>query len=156
MRIVDRIFGKNLDLSSTPLEPGVTRADAEAVARYERLLASSSPKTIERVHVEAFEKLTPAQLDLLFERFSAEAATAAERPADARPKSLAKAAARSEKRRPGAIRRALGDTDDPVVRTVVGYTILDTVADIALTSALWASFDGGLGFDGWLDGGDWW
>ena len=26
----------------------------------------------------------------------------------------------------------------------------------ALTSALWASFDGGLGFDGWLDGGDWW
>ena len=42
------------------------------------------------------------------------------------------------------------------MRTVVGYTILDTVADIALTSALWASFDGGLGFDGWLDGGDWW
>ncbi len=155
MNLSDRIFGRKLDLPSAPLHH-VTREDAAAVARYEQLLASSSPRTIERVHVEAFEKLTPTQLDLLFDRFTAEAATGGDAPADARPKSLAKAAARLEKRRPGAIRRALGSTSDPVLATVVGYSILDTIADIAVTSALWASFDEGIGFSGWLDGGDWW
>ncbi|MDN4614113.1 hypothetical protein P5G50_06565 [Leifsonia sp. F6_8S_P_1B] len=154
MNIVDRIFGRRLDLETPPPPTGTTRADAEAVAQYERMLASSSAKTIERVHVEAFERLSPQQLDLLFERFTAEAPTAADSPADARPKSLAKAAARSEKRRPGTIRRVLGGAGDPVVDTIVGYTMLDTIADIAWTSALWASWDGGVG-DGWFGGDRW-
>lgn len=72
MNIVDRVFGRKLDLPTERLD-GVTREDGAAVARYERLVASSSSRTIQRVHVEAFEKLTPAQLDLLFERFTAEA-----------------------------------------------------------------------------------
>lgn len=154
MGIVDRIFGRRLDLQTAPPPPAASRADADAVAEYERMLASSSAKTIERVHVEAFERLTPQQLDLLFERFTAEAPTRAESPADARPRSLAKAAARSEKRRPGTLRRVLGGTGDPVVDTIVGYTMLDTIADIAWTSALWANWDAGAG-DGWF-GGDWW
>ncbi|GAA4136723.1 hypothetical protein [Leifsonia shinshuensis] len=155
MNIVDRVFGRKLDLPTERLD-GVTREDGAAVARYERLVASSSSRTIQRVHVEAFEKLTPAQLDLLFERFTAEATPGGDAPADARPKSLAKAAARLEKRRPGAIRRILANSDDPLVAAVVGYSILDTIADIAVTSALWATFDDGAGFGGWLDEGDWW
>lgn len=155
MNIIDRVFGRKLELPAEQ-PTGVTREDSAAVERYERLIASSSPRTIQRVHVEAFEKLTPAQLDLLFERFSAEATTGRDTPTDARPKSLATAAARLEKRRPGAIRRILGTTNDPVISTIVGYSILDTVADIAVTSALWATFDEGIGFGGWIDGDDWW
>ena len=156
MNIIDRVFGRKLDLPTERLD-GVTREDTAAVARYERFVSSSSSsRTIQRVHVGAFEKLSPAQLDLLFEHFTAEATAGGDAPADARPKSLAKAAARLEERRPGAIRRILGNTNHPLVAAMVGYSILDTIADIAVTSTLWATFDEGIGFSGWLDGDDWW
>ncbi|MFF1572458.1 hypothetical protein ACFVWR_06890 [Leifsonia sp. NPDC058292] len=155
MNLLNRILGRKLDLPTDLVPAGTTHADLDAVRRYERLLRSSSPSAIEAVHVEAFERLTPAQLDLLFERFAADAGTDDEPPVDATPRSLARAAARSEKRRPGTLRRILGEPGDPLTQTLIGYSILDTVADVAITSALWAGFDNGAGFGGWFDGDLW-
>ena len=155
MNILDRILGRKSDL---PVEfPGVTRADAAAVQRYERMLRSAPSSTIEAIHVEAFEKLTPAQLDLLFERFTAAADTDADRPRDARPKTLARSAARAEARKPGAITRIIG-SDPANANTIswVGLSILDTIADLAVTSAIWSAWDDGYaGSAGWDDFGDW-
>lgn len=84
MNAIDRIFGSRADLPVVDLPTGVSRHDALAVERYERMLRSAPRTTIVQAHVEAFEKLTPRQFDLLFERFTA-AAHEAERP-HARPR----------------------------------------------------------------------
>lgn len=141
------------------------RADAAAVDDYERMLRTAPPATLERIHAEAFERLTPAQLDVLFERFVSRAESAAERPRDARPRSLAKAAARAESRRPGAIGRLLSpdetgsaehkaSVDD--ARGWVGYSLLDTIALYAVSSAVWEAWEvdapGGII---WGDVDDW-
>lgn len=157
MGLLDRIMGRRLDLEPEPRPAGATTDDLRAVDRYDRLLRTADPATIERAHVEAFERLTPAQLDLLFERFTAEA-TPADAPADARPASLARTAARVEGRERGSLRRLLGrrDGDAPANATAAdwtGATLLDTVATYAIASAVWDTWDvdGVASGWGWFD-----
>lgn len=159
MGFLDRIMGRRLDLEPEPRPAGATTDDLRAVDRYDRLLRTADPATIERAHVEAFERLTPAQLDLLFERFTA-AATAADAPADARPASLARTAARVEGRERGLLRRLLGRRDGaapaPASATTADWTgasILDTVATYAIASAVWDAWDvdGVASGWGWFD-----
>ncbi|MGR0320357.1 hypothetical protein [Agromyces sp. ZXT2-3] len=119
---------------------------------------------LEQAHVEAFERLTPTQLDLLYERLTATATTDDERPADARPESLARSAARAERRRPGTITQTLDETQErATTNAVVGYSILDAVIWYSLASVAWSTwspppddltdapatdeFDAGGGFD---------
>ena len=90
-----RLFGR--EDQSAEQRPAATarRSDDEiAVERYEYLLRTAPPETIEKVHTEAFSKLTPQQRDILFEKLTAHA-DANERPADAAPATLAKAATRA-------------------------------------------------------------
>ena len=151
MGLIDRIFGRKHELDSEPRSPGASTEDDPAVEQYQRMLRDADPDTIERVHVEAFEKLTPEQLDAVFQRFTDSAATDQEKPADARPSSLARSAAQSESRHPGAIARALNPEVDGVpVGTLVAGSLLDTVATVAIASALWGTWDAdpGLGADG--------
>ncbi|WP_431278599.1 hypothetical protein [Leifsonia poae] len=163
MNLLDRILGRKSDLEPEALPAGTSRADALAVDRYERMLRTAPPETIERIHVEAFEKLTPAQLDLMFERFTAEAGADDEKPTDARPASLAKSATRAEARKPGAIRRTLrvdestaAGTADPALNGLVGYSIFDSIANFAIASVVWDAWDDGFaGSGGWGDFGDW-
>ena len=127
--------------------PAGSPDDTAALDRYERMLASAPTATIERVHVEAFERLTPAQLDQLFERFTASAATEDDRPADARPASLARSVLRPDARKPGAIARMLGaDPAGVALNAWVSASILETLSGFAFASAFWGPW--GYGDDG--------
>ncbi|MGR0221523.1 hypothetical protein [Agromyces sp. ZXT2-6] len=135
MALTDRVFGaKRKPPSSRSSE---SRSDGLIVDRYQRMLLTADTGAIERVHVEAFERLTPEQLRVLFERFTNGATDDDEKPTDPRPASLARSAAHSERRRPGAIARTLGPgaTGIPVGIWATS-SILETVAAFALPSAL--------------------
>ena len=141
MRMIDRIFGRKVELESEPVPVGVSIADARAVDSYQRMLRNAPPDVIERAHVEAFERLTPAQLDLLFERLTKDAEQTDERPADAQPASLARSAERAERRRPGAIRRSLEALDPGVGASVwLGASILDAVVWYSIASVAWSAW----------------
>ena len=98
MGLMDRILGRKVELEKAPVPAGMTIADARAVDRYQQMLRTAPTDVIERAHVEAFERLTPAQLDLLFERLTADAEQNDERPVDAKPASLARSTARAGRR----------------------------------------------------------
>jgi hypothetical protein len=179
MGFLDRIMGR-LDLEPETLPADAATGDLRAVDRYDRLLRTADRDTIERAHVEAFERLTPTQLDLLFQRFAA-GAPGEDAPADARPESLARTAARVETRERGALRRLLGR--DATSGAASGGTIgaaagaapgtapgtaagaapgtgsadwtgaalLDTVATYAIASAVWDTWD----VDGVASGWGW-
>ncbi|TFW00176.1 hypothetical protein [Orlajensenia leifsoniae] len=158
MNLIDRILGRKADLVQEQPPEGPTRQDALAVQQYERMLRTAPTSTIEQVHIDAFEKLTPAQLDLLFDRFTAAAPSRTERPADAHPRSLARSAAQTEVRKPGTLRRILGgNPDNPGADAWMQSSLLYTIAEYSLASAIWVDWDAGSsGLGGWGDLGDWW
>lgn len=112
--------------------------DAGALDRSERLLRSAPPRTVEQVHVAAFERLTPAERTAVFERLSA---STAEPPADSSATALGRAAARAEGGRQGALSQALG-TDGPgaALSSAVSAAILGVVATYAASSAAWEAW----------------
>lgn len=158
MNAIDRIFGPRADLAVEELETGTSRHDALAVERYESMLRSAPRTTIVQAHVEAFEKLTPSQLDLLFERFTAAATNNAERPTDAQPRNLALSAVRTESRAPGTISNLLRVDEAPAEPTCTrGRSLLQIIARYAMSSNAWASWGGVyMGAGIWDDGGEWW
>ncbi|MFC5931438.1 hypothetical protein D6T64_07720 [Cryobacterium melibiosiphilum] len=155
---------------SAPRAP--QRTDDEiAVERYQYLLRTAPPETIEQVHTEAFSKLTDEQRDLLFRQLT-ETVAPSERPKDAQPASLAKAATRAELREPGTLTRSFGDQGGQGgqrgmgMGSMIGGSLLGTVAGFVIGSALVSAFmpmDGGgadaasegdAGSDAGADGGD--
>ncbi len=135
MSFFDRIFG-----APTP-EPerrgaGVRTDDDRAVERYRYLLQTAPPETIEQVHAEAFEKLSPEQRRLVFDEL-ARTAPAGEAPVDDQPATLARAATRSELRQPGTMERSLAG---PSFGQMVGASLLGTVAGYVIGSALASAF----------------
>lgn len=135
MSFFDRLFG-----AQTPqpeARPSGVRGDDErAVERYRYLLQTAPPETIERVHAEAFERLTPEQRTLVFDEL-ARTAPAGEAPANDEPAALARAATRSELRQPGTIERSL---TAPSFGQMVGASLLGTVAGYVIGSALASAF----------------
>ena len=141
MGLLDRIFGRKVELEPETEPANVPPRDAAAVEQYEQFLRTAPQDVLEQAHVEAFERLTPAQLDLLFERLTATATTDDERPADALPESLAHSAARAERRRPGTIAQTLDETQARAeTNALVGYSILDAVVWYSLASVAWNSW----------------
>ena len=142
MGFLDRLLGRD-EPERSPARPAAPkRTDDEiAVERYEYLLRTAPPETIEQVHTEAFSKLTEEQRDLLFRRLS-ENADAAERPANAEPATLAQAATRQELRQPGTLARSFGGQGQGGLGFggMVGSTILGTVAGYVIGSALVSAF----------------
>jgi hypothetical protein len=115
-------------------------ADAHALERYEKMLASAPPAVVEGVHAKAFERLSPEQRKAVFDRLS-DAASADERPADASPGALARAASRAEARERGAVARMLGtDAHGAALSSAVGAAILGAVAAYAASSAVWEAW----------------
>ncbi len=93
--------------SDSDASPGaISSADRTAIARYDYLLHTADPHQIEQVHREAFERLTPAQRDQIQQRMHAEL-PAHEGPRTSGADDLARAAARTEARRPGTLRNLL-------------------------------------------------
>lgn len=76
------------------------REDRAAIARYDYLLRTADPDQVERMHREAFERLTPAQRAHVRSRMDADLAPN-ERPRSDAPADLARTAARAEAQRPG-------------------------------------------------------
>ncbi|TFD65959.1 hypothetical protein [Cryobacterium sp. Hh38] len=123
----------------------VRSEDEIAVERYQYLLRTAPPETIEKVHTEAFSKLTEEQRDILFRQLT-ENLEPSERPADAAPAHLAQAATRAELREPGTLTRTFGNQNGMGFGSMVGGSLLGTVAGFVIGSALVSSFmpmDGG-------------
>lgn len=126
-----------------------TRSEDEiAVERYQYLLRTAPPETIEQVHSEAFSKLTDEQRDILFRQLT-ENVEPSERPADAAPATLAQAATRAELRQPGTLTRSFGSQNGQNgmgFGGMMGSSLLGTVAGFVIGSALVSAFmptDGG-------------
>jgi hypothetical protein len=108
--------------------------DDIAVERYQYLLRTAPPETIEKVHQEAFAKLSPEQREMLFARLSKNAPTG-DAPRDSDPASLAVSATRSELRQPGTMERSMGG-NGLSFGGMVGSSLLGTVAGYVIGSAL--------------------
>lgn len=143
MALLDRILGRNITIT-TPEPP---TNDEQAVERYEYLLRTAKPDTIEQAHVDAFEKLTPEQRDLVFDRFAADLPTG-ESPADASPAALAKTATRAEAREPGILTRTFGDgrsrngDNDALGGSFLGSFATYAIASTAIDAIFWAGLIG--------------
>ena len=93
--------------SRVPRNPtAADAADRAAIARYDYLMQTADPHQIERIHQDAFAKLTPAQRTQVEARMRAELPTY-EQPVSASPRDLARATARSEATQPGRMRGLL-------------------------------------------------
>lgn len=145
MGFLDRLLGREEPAQPYRPAPQAQRSDDEiAVERYQYLLRTAPPETIEQVHQEAFTKLTDEQRDLLFQKLS-ESAAESERPRDASPAALATAATRTEIQRPGTLTRAFGgqqgaQQNGPSFGSMVGSSLLGTVAGYVIGSALVSAF----------------
>jgi hypothetical protein len=155
MGFLDFILGRkeqspeNLSRRESAQQAPQRSEDEIAVERYQYLLRTAPPETIEQVHTEAFSKLTDEQRDLLFRQLT-ETVEPSERPKDAQPASLAQAATRAELREPGTLTRSFGNEQGSQrgmgMAGMVGGSMLGTIAGFVIGSALVSAFlpmDGG-------------
>lgn len=84
----------------------LSREDRDALAKYDYLLRTAPSQDLERIHREAFERLTDEQRGLLLERLRDEMPTQ-EHPGSTNPDVLARSATRGETLQPGLMRRVL-------------------------------------------------
>ncbi|WEK62573.1 MAG: cation-transporting ATPase [Candidatus Microbacterium colombiense] len=130
--------------------PSIPDADRAAIARYDYLLSTADPTQVERIHRDAFARLTPQQRTQVAERMRAELPPG-ERPASASAEDLGRAAGRSEAMRPGRMRTllsrvgrggagggavgAVGGAAVGILGAVAGGAVLSTVAQPLLEQA---------------------
>lgn len=135
MGLFDRLFGTEPE--PVPRPTGRARSEDEiAVERYRYLLRTAPPEAIERVHAEAFAKLTDSQRALVFQELS-RIAPEGDAPHGSDPQSLARAATRSELRQPGTLERSF---QGPSFGAMVGSSLLGTVAGYVIGSAIVSAF----------------
>lgn len=84
----------------------VSDADRAAIARYDYLLRTADPEQVERIHRDAFARLTPQQREHVAAGMRRELAPG-ERPHSSSSEDLARAAGRSEAMNPGRMRGLL-------------------------------------------------
>jgi hypothetical protein len=142
MGFLDKIFGTSSDdtqRTAPPAVPTKTLTDDErALERYRYLIRTAPPETIEKVHAEAFARLTPEQRALFFQQLSANSPEW-ERPATDQPADLARAATRAELRQPGTLERSLGG---PSFGSMFASSLLGSVAGYVIASSLMSAFAG--------------
>ncbi|GGM45225.1 cation-transporting ATPase [Microbacterium saperdae] len=133
--------------SGSPMNPGRSRTgasvsdtDRAAIARYDYLLRTADPAQVERIHRDAFSRLTPQQREHVAARMREELAPE-ERPPSASSEDLARAAGRSEAMNPGRMRGLLsrvrgGGTGGAVLAGGAAVGVLGAVAGGAVLSAV--------------------
>jgi hypothetical protein len=137
--------------------------DEQAIERYQYMLRTAPPETIEQAHAEAFAKLTPDQRRMVLERL-AQNAPESERAmleqGGASPRMLAQTATRAEIRQPGTMQRLFGGQAGGMGMGFGGMlagSLLGSIAGTVLGSMIAQQFfaDHGAGLDagGW-DSGD--
>lgn len=100
----------------TPSPPDHQAADRAAVARYEYLLRTAEPVQLERIHADAFARLTPAERDQLHARLRTELPLG-EQPRTSQPADLARTATRAEAAQPGFLAGILARIPRPGAAT---------------------------------------
>jgi hypothetical protein len=124
-----------------PPRGGASTEDERAIARYKYLLRTAPPEDIEKVHTEAFGKLTPEQRQMVLQRLN-EDLPEGERPRSDEPADLARSATRAEMSRPGYLQGAFGGGRPGGMGTGMGMggmiagSMLGTIAGVVVGSAL--------------------
>lgn len=149
-KAADSLTGEKRPVSTTPPpapgSPAATTgsnaammdADRAAIARYDYLMQTADPQQIERIHRDAFARLTPAQRAEVQARMNAELPSY-EQPRSADPADLARAAARTEAMQPGRMRGLLGRAGGKAGLVGAGAAaggVLGLVAGGAIASAV--------------------
>jgi len=171
----DSLFGTSRQDSAPAPAPRRGRPltdDEYAVDRYRYLLRTAPPEQVEKVHAEAFSKLTADQRKILHDQLSA-AVMVEDRPADAEPETLARSATRAELRQPGTMENVLGSPAlgqtfgstfaSSMFGSIVGYVVASSIMHAFLPPVDTGAFydqgyadgqaDGGAGADGGYDSG---
>ena len=135
--------------------------DEQAIARYQYMLRTAPPETIEQAHAEAFAQLTPEQRRLVLQKI-AEGMPASERAlaeqSGADPQALARMATRAEIRQPGAMERMFGRAGGVSLGGLMAGTLLGSIAGTVIGSMIAREFfandsHGAAGLDGTLEPG---
>ncbi len=149
-KAADSLTGEKRPVSTTPppasgspaattgSNAAMTDADRAAIARYDYLMQTADPQQIERIHRDAFARLTPAQRAEVQARMNAELPSY-EQPRSADPADLARAAARTEAMQPGRMRGLLGRAGGKAGLVGAGAAaggVLGLVAGGAIASAV--------------------
>lgn len=139
------LFGRNAGRQQETQSP-----DEQAIARYQYMLETAPPETIEQAHAEAFAKLTADQRRQVLQKL-AEGAPASERPlaeqSAANPQALARLATRAEMRQPGTMGRMFGQGGGMSMGGLMAGTLLASIAGTVLGSAIAQQFFSSEGAD---------
>ena len=127
---------------------GASSEDERAIARYRYLLRTAPPEDLERVHAEAFARLSPEQRQMVLQRLSDDLPES-ERPRSDAPGDLARSATRAEMRSPGYLQGAFGAGAGGGGRGMgmgglVAGSMLGTIAGVVVGSALADALLGGF------------
>src|SRR5262245_2069639 len=118
-------------------------SDEQAISRYQYMLKTAPPETIEQAHAEAFAQLTPDQRRLVLQKL-AESAPASERTmaeqAAANPQTLARMATRAEIRQPGTMERLFGQAGSVSLGGLMAGSLLSTIAGTVIGSMIAREF----------------
>jgi hypothetical protein len=156
MGFLDRLFGRTpepqvmVNTLRPPRPASASDPDAQAVERYRYLLRTAPPDELEKAHVEAFERLTPEQREIV-RRDLEGAVPSSEAPRTTEPADLARAATRAEMRSPGTLERSFAS--GPAAPGMAG-SFLQTFAAVFLATSVANALFGGYGYsDTAADGG---
>lgn len=140
MGFLDRLFGRE---GSGGQQRRAGSEDDRAIERYRYLMRTAPPDDIERVHQEAFAKLTAEQRADLRHELTRELPEAEARAAADDPQTLARLATRAELRQPGSVERALaatpsrtGQRGGPGFGTMFAGSLLGSVVGMVIGSAI--------------------
>jgi hypothetical protein len=159
MDMLRRLFGGSDEPSPVRGQP-LQSEDARAVERYQYLLRTAPPDTLEEAHAEAFARLTPEQRHLVLQQLVAVSPEAKLLDASGRDdaRALARAATRAEMRHPGTLERSFSQASSPGMggAGLMAGNFMSTIAGVMVGSAIANAFfnDAGQAEGGGLAEGD--
>jgi hypothetical protein len=148
MGFLDRLLGRTpepqimVNTLRPPRPAVVPDGDSQAVERYRYLLRTARPDELERAHVEAFERLTPEQREIVGRDLEGAVPTS-EAPRTTDPADLARAATRAEMKAPGTLERSFAS--GPAVPGM-GGSFFQTFAAVFIATSVADALFGGYGY----------
>jgi hypothetical protein len=146
MGFLDRLFGAEDEeyrrtTDQVRSASAARSQDEVAIERYRYLLQTAPPEALEKVHEEAFAKLTPKQRRMVFDQL-VEDAPQGDAPKADDPRSLAVSATRSEMRQPGTLERSFSNVSPagPTFGSMFASSLLGNIAGYFIVSSMMSAF----------------